>query len=165
MKTSVCQICLKSGILCRSCSDKLERGEISHSEVKVAEVLLKMSEEKRQLREVGIKKVVDSGDMTVIICGHGDASKIIGASGQIVRRLEKELHKRVMVVEEAPDMRNFVRDILKPMRIESISTVYKHGREVVKVRAPGGRGQRLSSSDFSRIMAVVYGKEAEITGE
>jgi transcription antitermination factor NusA-like protein len=165
MKTSVCQICIKSGILCRSCSDKLASGEISPSEVKVAEVLLKMSEEKRQLREVGIKKVIDSGDMTLIICGTGDAAKIIGASGQIVRKLERELHKRVMVIEEASDMKGFVRDILKPMRIESINTVYKNGREVVKVRAPDGRGQRISSSDFSRIMSAVYGKEAEITGE
>lgn len=165
MKTSVCQICLKSGILCRSCGEKLRSGQISESEVKVAEVLLQLSEEKKQLREVEIRKVVESGDMAVIICGAGDAAKVIGASGQIARRLEKELGKRVMVVEEAPDMKDFVRNMLKPMRIESISTVYKHGREVVKVRAPDGRGQRLSSSDFSRIMSAVYGKEAEITGE
>jgi transcription antitermination factor NusA-like protein len=164
MKTAVCEMCLKSGILCTSCNEKLRSGEISEAEVKVAESLLKLSGERRQLKDVSIRKVIDSGDVLVIVCGKGDAAKVIGASGQNAKRLEKELSRKVMVVEEAGDMKEFVRNILRPVHVIAISALYKQGAEIIKVSTGDRRGQKISSSDFSRIMKAVYGKDAEISG-
>jgi transcription antitermination factor NusA-like protein len=157
-------MCLKSGILCTSCNDKLKSGKITEAEVRVAEILLRLSGERKQLRDVSVKKVIESGGMVVIICGQGDAAKVIGASGQNAKRLEKELSKRVMVVEEAGDMKEFVRNVLKPVQVLSISALYKQGMEIIKVATGDRRAQKISSSDFSRIMKAIYGKDAEISG-
>jgi transcription antitermination factor NusA-like protein len=164
MKTAVCEMCLKSGILCTSCTEKVRSGQITEAEVRVAEILLRLSGERKQLRDVSIKKVIDSHGMVVVVCGLGDAAKVIGASGQNAKRLEKELSKRVMIVEEAADMKEFVRNILRPVPVLSISALYKQGEEIIKVATGDRRSQKISSSDFSRIMKAVYGREAEISG-
>jgi transcription antitermination factor NusA-like protein len=164
MKTAVCEMCLRSGILCTSCNEKLKSGQITEAEVKVAETLLKLSSERRQLKDVSIRKVIDSGDVVVIVCGRGDAAKVIGASGQNAKRLEKELSRKVMVVEEAQDMKEFVRNLLRPVHVVSTSALYKNGMEIIKVTTGDRRGQKISSSDFSKIMKAVYGMDAEIAG-
>ncbi len=165
MKTRVCEICLKSGLLCRSCTDKVETGKVSRTEVRVAEALLKLSGEKKQLKDIEIAKVVETPSSIVIICGRGDAPKVIGASGQNAKKLERALGKRVMVAEEAGNISEFVRNLLSPLPVASVSTVYRNGHEVLKVTTGRGRGQRISSKDFSEIVRAVYGKNAELSGE
>ncbi len=164
MKAPVCEICLKSGLLCRSCDDKVKTGKVSHTEVKVSELLLKLSEERKSIKDVTIKKVSETDEMAVIICGKSDAPKIIGASGQNVKKLEKELGKRVKVVEEARDINEFVQSVLSPLQVVSVNTLYKNGKEALKI-VTRGKGQRISARDFSDIMKAMYGKEAEIAGE
>ncbi len=164
MKTPVCEICLKSGILCRSCEDKVKGGSVSETEVKVAGLLLKLSEEKKIPKDVSLKRVLESPKMVVIVCGKGDTAKFIGAGGHTVKRLEKEISKRIMIVEESSDMKEFISNLVKPARVVSTSTVYKDGEEVMKVVVSKG-GQRISSDDFNSLMNILYGKSAEIAGE
>ncbi len=164
MKTPVCEMCLKSGILCRSCEEKVKRGEVSETVVKVSSFLLRLSGEKKQLKDVTIVDVVESPDMAVIICGKGDAPNVIGAGGQNARKLEKELGKSVKVVEEASDIKDFASGLLTPLRIVSVNTIYKDGEEIYRVTASHGR-PRISPQNFSSIIKLVYGKNAEFSSE
>jgi len=165
MRTPVCEICLKSGILCRSCSEKLKNGDVSENDVKVARLLLNLSGGKKNLKDVTLVKVAESADMAVIVCGKDDAAKFIGAGGKTVKMLEKELGKRVMVVEDAVDIRGFVTNLLKPVHVVSINKLYKNGEEMLRVITEKGRNQRISSQDFSDVMDVLYGKQAELVSD
>jgi transcription antitermination factor NusA-like protein len=164
MKLPVCEICLKSGLLCRSCNEKLKNGTVSEAEVKVAGMLLHLSEGKKQLRDVTLVRVAESDLMTVIVCGKGDAAKFIGASGHTVKRLEKGLGRRVMIVEEAGDVKDFIANLIKPVPVVSINTLYKNGKEALKVVTAKGRRPRISSRDFSSIVRILYGRDAEFGG-
>lgn len=165
MKTPVCEICLKSGLLCRSCNEKLKNGDVSETEVKVAGLLLKLSEDKKPLKDVTLVRVAESANMAVLVCGKGDAAKFIGASGQTVKRLQKELGRRVMVVEEAGDIKDFITNLVRPVTVVAINTLYKNGEEVLKVVTGNGRGPRISSGDFGEVVKILYGKRAEIAEE
>ncbi len=165
MKTPVCEICLKSGILCRSCDEKLRSGKVSPAEIKVAGLLLGLSEKKKSLKEVTLVKVAESPGMAVLVCGKGDAAKFIGAGGVTVKSLEKELGKRVMVVEEAEDLNEFISGLMKPARVASINTLYKNGEEVLRAVTGKGKPPRISQKDFSEIIKLLYGKEAEFGSE
>jgi transcription antitermination factor NusA-like protein len=164
MKAPVCGICLKSGILCRSCEEKVRNGDVSETEVKIAGALLKLSERRKALRDIEMVRAAESPEAVVIVCGKGDAAKIIGASGQTVRGLEKEMGKRVMIAEEADDMSGFVQNLISPLKLVSINTLYRDGRELLKM-VTKGKGKRISSRDFSAIIKAIYGREAEIAGE
>ena len=58
----------------------------------------------------------------------------------------------------------FVQNVLSPLQVVSVNTLYKNGKEALKV-VTRGKGQRISARDFSDIMEAMYGKEAEIAGE
>jgi transcription antitermination factor NusA-like protein len=165
MKSSVCGVCLKSGLLCKSCGEKVKNGEISEAEVKTAGILFRLSEKRKPLKDITIVKVAESPEMVVIVCGKGDAAKIIGASGKTVKILEKELENRVMIAEESGDMNDFIHNLLNPVPVVSISTLYRQGREIVKVVTGRFGGPRISSKDFGRAMKALYGKEAELLSE
>jgi transcription antitermination factor NusA-like protein len=164
MKAPVCEICLKSGILCRSCDERMKKGEVSGMEVKIAGALLKLSRKRKALRDIEMVRAAESPGAVVVVCGKGDAAKIIGASGQTVKGLEKETGKRILIAEDADDMNGFVQNLISPLKLVSINTLYKDGRELLKV-VTKGKGQRISSRDFSAIMKAVHGMEAEMAGE
>lgn len=161
MKTPVCEICLRSGLLCRSCEEKVQKGEVSRAVVDVSSLLMSIAEEKKQLRDVTIADVLDSPEITVIICGKGDAPKLIGASGQNVRKLEEELKKRVKVVEQAKDPRQFAANLLKPVPVASVNKVYKEGKEMYRINLKRGKSP-ISARGLSWIFRTLYGKDAEI---
>ncbi len=165
MKAPVCEICLRSGLLCRSCDEKVKKGIVSDTEVKVAGLLLKLSGDRKPLRDVTLVRVAESESMVVIVCGRGDAARFIGAGGQTVRRLEKELGKPVMIAEEAGDVKEFIANLMKPVPVLSINTLYKNGEEALKVITGRGRGPRISAQDLSDVTKMLYGKETEIAGE
>ncbi len=107
-------------------------------------------------------RVAESSDILVVVCGKGDAAKFIGAGGHMVKKLEKELGKRVMIVEEAGSVKEFAEGLLKPLPVVSVNKLYKNGEEIMKVVTGRGRS-RISSRDFSDVMLALYGKGAEIT--
>ena len=164
MKTPICEMCLKSGILCRFCDEKVKNKEVSETVVNISSLLLKMSAEKKQLKDVTIVDVIESPEMAVIICGKGDAPNVIGAGGQNVKKLEKELRKNVKVVEEASDIKDFVSNLLMPLKVVSVNKLYKDGEEIYRVTASRGR-PRISIQDFSRIIKLVYGKNIDFSFE
>ncbi|UCD02931.1 MAG: hypothetical protein JSV63_04070 [Candidatus Aenigmatarchaeota archaeon] len=164
MKSQICSICLKSGILCRSCEDKVKSGDVSESELKVAGMLLKLSEDRKVLKNVRLVKVVELPSILVVVCGKDDAAKFVGAGGHIVKKLEKELGKHLMIAEEAADVKEFAGNLLKPIPVLSVNTLYKDGEEVMKVVT--GKGMpHISQGDFSDVMRLLYGKGAEMAEE
>ncbi len=106
MKAPICGVCLKSGMLCRTCMKKLERGNVSETDIEVARALLELSASIRSLRDITLERAVGSDNMIVIVCAKGDAARIIGKSGRTAKKLEKELGKPVRIVEGGGDVKD-----------------------------------------------------------
>jgi len=69
-----------------------------------------------------------------------------------------------MIVEEAANVKEFADNVLKPLKVISVNTLYKDGEEAFKVVT--GRGHsRVSSKDFSTATKLLYGKATEIAEE
>ena len=163
MQTPLCEVCLKSDILCSSCQEKFERKVISESEIEILRFLYKMSEKVRILRDVRILRVMDSGVM-LIISNRGDAAKIVGKEGYIVKALAKKFKKSIRVLEEAPDFKKFIQDLVSPTVILGINTLYTQEGVIYKIRVPNGYKNRMliGPENFSHIIENVYNKKAEI---
>lgn len=141
MELPICDVCLKSGILCQGCEKKLKSGEITPVELDIAIILYKLGDGK-----IGFKKTIDMGELLVIVTDKDQVGKLIGKGGKIVRAISKEIGKKVRVVGEDSDLKSVAKDLLAPARISGINIVYgKDGREKYKIRVKKEDARRIPS--------------------
>jgi len=139
MVLPVCDVCLKSGMLCQGCENKLKSGEISSMDVDIAKLLYKIGNGK-----LGFKKTIEIGDVVIIVTDKDQVGKLIGKGGKIVREISKEIGKKIRVVGENSDLKSIATDILAPARISGINIVYgKDGEQKYKIRVRKEDSRRL----------------------
>jgi len=139
MVLPVCDVCLKSGMLCQGCENKLKSGEISSMDVDIAKILYKIGNGK-----LGFKKTIEIGDVVIIVTDKDQVGKLIGKGGKIVREISKEIGKKIRVVGENSDLKSIATDILAPARISGINIVYgKDGEQKYKIRVRKEDSRRL----------------------
>jgi len=139
MVLPVCDVCLKSGMLCPGCENKLKSGEITQLDLDIAKLLFKLGDGK-----IGFKKTIEIGDVLIIVTDKDQVGKIIGKSGKIVRAVSKKVGKRVRVIGEGSNFKEIARDLIAPARISGINIVYgMDGEEKYKIRVMGEDSRRL----------------------
>lgn len=139
MVLPVCDVCLKSEILCQGCETKLKSGEITQLDLDIAKILFKLGDGK-----VGFKKTIEIGDVVIIITQKDQVGKIIGKGGKIVREISKTVGKKIRVVGENSDLKTVAQDILAPARISGINIVYgMDQKQKYKIRVRKEDSRRL----------------------
>ncbi|MEM3672814.1 MAG: hypothetical protein QW468_01105 [Candidatus Bathyarchaeia archaeon] len=144
MKTTLCNFCLKSGVLCPKCSAKLKSGEISELDIKIARLLLSLEEKFPSLQNVFFHKAIDVDKTLAVIVGPGDVPRLLSYGGKIIKALNEETGKSIRVLEYGADDRKFLEDLFAPLSIVTINTIWlpdgttetrvilkkKHGRQM-----------------------------------
>jgi transcription antitermination factor NusA-like protein len=133
MKAPICNVCLKSDVLCSNCEEKLENGEINELEIKISRKLKELSEEYGSLRDSEILHIYDTENVVVIVTAEGDGAKVVGRSGEIVKKVAEEIEKSIRVVEKSESDREVIKGLLSPAEIESVNTVFAPEGEHKKV--------------------------------
>lgn len=124
MKTTLCNFCLRSGILCSKCQKKLRTGEITDDYLKTARTLLSLENTYPSLQNVTLHKIAKSDGILVIVVGRGDVVPLLGYGGKIIKELGKELGKRIHVLEDGVEDRKFLEDLFAPLNIVTINTIW-----------------------------------------
>ena len=139
MVLPVCDVCLKSGILCQGCENKLKSGEITQIDLDIAKLLFKLGDGK-----IGFKKTIEIGDVVIIVTEKDQVGKIIGKSGKIVRAISKKIGRKVRVIGEGSDFKEIATDLVAPARISGINIVYgRDDEEKYKIRIMREDARRL----------------------
>jgi len=124
MKAPICNFCLKSGILCSKCEEKLRSGLISELDVRVARALLKLEGGHPTLQDVHFHKALEVDGLLAILVDRDDVSRIRGEGAQAIRALSEATGKRVKLIERGRDLRKFLEGLLAPAAILTINTVW-----------------------------------------
>jgi len=166
MQAPICEVCLKSNILCSGCQEKLNSGKITQKDIEVSRYIYGLSERMRSIRDIKILKVVDCGTL-IIITDVGDAAKLVGKGGVVVKKIAKDFKKSIRILEEAPTFKDFVESLLSPAPISGINTLYKEDKEVYRVKIPSIQRNNviISPEIFSQIISNFYNLKAEIVFE
>jgi len=116
--------CLKSGILCPYCQKKLESGEVSETDIKIARLLLSLENEYPPLQEMYFHKAVEADGFLALVVRRGDVARLLSYGGKIVKAVGKEMRKKVRVLEYGVDNRKFLEDLFAPLSIITINTIW-----------------------------------------
>ncbi len=121
---NVCQFCLKSGILCPKCQNKLKQGEISKTDLELGRLLTTLETSYPSLQEVAFHRAVETDHVLALIVGKGDVARLLGQGGKIVKTIGEKTGKTVRVLEHGVDERKFLEDLFAPLNIITINTIW-----------------------------------------
>lgn len=165
MITPICDKCMESEGLCTYCKKRVDEGKITACDIRVSRNIHQISKEMPDLKDVEIIKSIESPELIVIICKKGDAGKIVGSNGIIVKKLSKILQKSIRVVEEPEGKNDFIEKLLHPVPILGINILYTPHGEMIKAVIPKGRRPQVPDEHISDIMKKMYDQDLVIVNE
>ncbi len=162
MKSPLCSICLKNyPLICGNCQEKISEGEVSEVDVKVARVLVNLEDLFPSIKDVTFKRVIETNGLIIVLVDKGDVRRILGSSRRILRELEKELNTKVRIVEESRNPQNILRDLIRPVRILGVNTIWLPDNSFEKKVRISARERENIPLTLQQLENAIY----ELTGE
>ena len=124
VRTSLDNFCVKSGVLCSKCEEKLKKGQITHLDLQVVRILSELEKEFPILEEVSFERAVDAGDVLAILVNKQDVGKVLSSGGKIVRAIGEKTGRRIKILGYGGDSRQLIEDLFSPISILTINTVW-----------------------------------------
>ena len=136
--------CVKSGILCRRCEEKLQKGLITELDLKVIRKMVEMEKDHPVLQDVNYHRSVEAEDMIAILVDKKDLPRLLGGGAKVVKELGESFGKRVKLISFGGDDRAFLEDLFSPLSILTINTVWiPDGSTETKVILTGRRPWKM----------------------
>lgn len=171
MRAPICEVCLRSELLCAACVDKLSKSKITQLDVDISRALYELSSKIKSLQNVKLLRTMDVGtssgqSMLLLIAERGDGARLVGRGGSVVKDLARKFGKNIRVLEFS-EMRSFVRQLLAPAAVLGINTVYRIDGESYRIKVPKEHKRRIlvNSAAVSGIIKEFFGKDAELVFE
>lgn len=164
MKAELCQFCLKSGVLCTKCREKLKKGEVTETDLKIARLLLSMEDKYPPLQSVHFHKAVETDDVLAILVGRGDVARMLSYGGKIAKILGQETGKRVRILEYHSNERKFLEDLFAPLNIITINKIWLPDgtTETRVILKKAHRRSQVNAKAMKEIAKKIYGMTLRI---
>jgi transcription antitermination factor NusA-like protein len=154
VKTILDAFCVKSGILCRRCEEKLEKGQITELDLKVIQRMVELEKEHPVLQDVTYHRSVEADGMLAVLVDRRDVPKLLGGGAKIVKDLGETFGKRVKLISYGGDDREFLEDLFSPLSILTINTIWiPDGSTETKVILTG-RQPRKMPVDLDKVKTI-----------
>ena len=154
MNTVLCEFCLKSGMLCPSCEDKVRRGEVSELYVEVARLLLEAESKWPQLHPITLHNVVDGDGVMALVVNRG-AMKTMLRLKPLLRELSRRFRRKVKILERGVSERKFIEDLFSPMEVVAINAIWlPDGSTETRVVIKGRRPQSFSRAEEDALKRI-----------
>jgi len=144
VKTILDAFCIKSGILCRKCQEKIDKGQITNLDLKIIRLLSELEKQNQALQDVTYHKAVEADNNLVILVDRRDMGKILAGGAKAVHAISDSLGKRVKILGFGGDDRQFLDDLLSPLSILTLNTIWiPDGSTETKVILTGRQPRRM----------------------
>lgn len=124
MKTPLCDFCLKSGILCPKCEDKVKTGKLSELDIRIARLILRLESKYPLLQGINFYKTVEANGILALLVDRSSLPKILSYGGKIIREINDELGRKVRVLEHGANLRKFLEDLFAPATIITLNRIW-----------------------------------------
>lgn len=131
VKTSLCDFCLRSGVLCSSCRQKVKSGVVTPLYIKSARLLVDLEKKYPSIERISLHQVVDTGDAAALLVGRGEIPYVLSRGGRIVREIERAIGKDVRVLEMDSSDKKFLEDLFAPYPIVAMNRIWLPDRSII----------------------------------
>lgn len=135
MKTPICEVCLKSGILCPGCQQKLDKGEVTELDVKIARALHKSSVRNKEIKDVTFERSIVVDSLAILVVDRKDVPVFMGKGNRVLKSISNQIKMDVRVLGDLTDPRVVADDLIRPARLLGVNTVFAvDGTSKYKIR-------------------------------
>jgi transcription antitermination factor NusA-like protein len=154
VKTILDAFCVKSGILCRKCEEKVEKGQVSELDLKVIQRIVELEKSNPVLQGVTYHRAVEADGVMAVLVDKKDMPKLLGGGAKFVKDLGETFGTRVKLISYGGDDREFLEDLFSPLSILTINTVWlPDGSTETKVILTG-REPRKMPVDLNNVRKI-----------
>ncbi|MHA1791538.1 MAG: hypothetical protein ACTSVI_02770 [Promethearchaeota archaeon] len=157
-KLPACISCCKSDILCYSCQERLESGDLTDLDLDIAEYLLEVEERVPDsgLSQAHFYKSIDLGKYVILIVGKGES--------EIFKKIMKDLRRElelptIQIIEKSSgsfDLKNLIGDFVQPGKLLGINKIFLPTGDIeFKARVQLKESDRLPISR-KNLEALIY---------
>jgi transcription antitermination factor NusA-like protein len=144
VKTILDAFCVKSGTFCRKCQEKIEKGQITDLDLKIIRLLTELEKQNPALQDVTYQKAVEAENSVVILLDKRDMGKVLSDGAKTVHAISDSLGKKVKILSYGGDDRQFLEDLLTPLSILTLNTIWiPDGTTETKVILSGREPRRM----------------------
>ncbi len=144
VRTILDSFCVKSGILCRRCEEKLEKGLVTELDLRVIQKIVELERDNPLLGDVTYHRAIEADDLMVILVDKKDLPRLLSGGARVVKDLGETFEKRVKLISYGGDDREFLEDLFSPMSILTINTVWiPDGSTETKVILTGRKPKKM----------------------
>ena len=127
MRTPLCHICIKSGILCPRCQELVDSGEYDELDIDVMKTLLELEEEAfQELKDMNYHKSYLVENLLVIQLSGKSLSpyRLTKIARQVAEKLKDKYNVKVRIIEKTGELRKMASQLLSPARILGVNTLW-----------------------------------------
>ena len=124
METPLCNFCIKSGILCQRCQEKVQKGEVSETDINIAKLLFNLENKYPILQKISFYNTYEVDGVLAIIVGRNDLHKLLSSSRGLLRDITEKAHKKIRILEKQGIIRQFFEDLFAPAAITAINKIW-----------------------------------------
>jgi hypothetical protein len=153
LKLPICNFDAKTGILCANCEAKLKSGQISRADIEASRALVNHSDHNPLLNKAELTHAYETGGAYILEFVTPDFMHL--RDDQTLRSsLESALKTKVWLVQKGSSDRKFLEDLLHPVKVLTVNTVYHpDGTKRTKVIVPSRRMER-QVGDFDKLRSA-----------
>jgi len=135
--------CIKSGVLCPSCQEKVRTGQVTQTDIAVSRLLLKLEEKYPSIQKIDFRGAHEADNVLAIVVGDEASKRILVEGGKIIREISESTGKKVRLFERKGDTRRFLEELFFPVSITTINRIWlPDGSQETRV-VLSGRSRRL----------------------
>src|SRR5947199_3717422 len=122
VKTILDSFCVKSGIFCSRCEEKLKKGQITDLDVRVIRSITELEKENPTLQNVTFHKAVEAGDIMALMVDRRGMDTFLASGAKLSKSLGDSVDRRVSIRRQRGAEREFLEGLFTPFSILTINT-------------------------------------------
>src|SRR3989441_9715317 len=127
VKTILDNFCVKSGIFCSRCEEKLKKGQITDLDIRVIRSITELEKENPTLQEVTFHKAVEAGDIMALMVDRRGMDTFLASGAKLAKSLGDRGGRRGRILSQNGGDRDFLEGLFTPYSILTINTILPPG--------------------------------------